>query len=238
MDLKTLGTQLAKIGLPLLGAALPIPGGMALGAALASQIGSPSADPSDILATLTGNAQALAQAKQFELTHQETMLKLTLEAQTEMYKADADDRASARTRQIAMHDWTPNAIGVLVLIFCFGTEAFVLMHGLPVGIDPGLCGRILGGLDTAATLFLTFMYGSNRDSQRKTQMIADVGNAAASAPINIQSAPALLPSPPNTTTTTVQTPTNAPQNVTVTPADTEQDYSSSPGAQGEIYRGS
>jgi hypothetical protein len=29
MDLKTLGAQLAKIGLPLLGAALPIPGGMA-----------------------------------------------------------------------------------------------------------------------------------------------------------------------------------------------------------------
>lgn len=237
MDLKSLGQTLAKLGLPLIGAALPIPGGAAIGAALASVIGAKSDDPSDILAALTGNAQAMLQAKQFEATHQETMLKLTLDAQTAVYQADASDRASARARAVEMHDWTPNAIGILVLLFCFGTEAYVLMRGLPPGIDAGLSGRILGGLDTAATLFLTFMYGSNRDSQRKTQMIADVGNAAASAPINIQAAAAPLPAP-NTTTTTVQTPTSSPQSVTVTPASDEQSYAPTPGTQGDIYQGS
>ena len=82
MDWKGLGESIAKLGLPLLGAVLPIPGGAAIGAALAAQIGSPSSQPGDILATLTANADALAKAKQFEMTHQETMLKLTLDAQT------------------------------------------------------------------------------------------------------------------------------------------------------------
>ena len=82
MQLKDIVEGFAKIGLPLLGAALPIPGGAAIGTALASAIGSSSSDPKDILALLTSNADALAKAKQFEQTHQETMLKLTLDAET------------------------------------------------------------------------------------------------------------------------------------------------------------
>ena len=82
MQLKDIVEGFAKIGLPLLGAALPIPGGAAIGTALASAIGSSSSDPKDILAMLTSNADALAKAKQFEQTHQETMLKLTLDAET------------------------------------------------------------------------------------------------------------------------------------------------------------
>lgn len=239
MDLKTLGASVAKLGLPLLGAALPIPGGAGLGAALASVIGAKSDNPDDILAALTGNAQAMLQAKQFEATHQETMLKLTLDAQTAVYQADASDRASARARQIAMHDWTPNAIGVLVILLAFGFEGWVVTHGLPSQIDAGLAGRILGGMDAAALAFVNYLFGSNRDSQRKTQMIADVGNAAASAPINIQAAPAALLAPaPNTTTTTVQTPASAPQTISVSPAQDEQTYSPVPGAQGDIYQGS
>lgn len=81
MDWKELAAAVAKIGLPLLGAVLPIPGGMAIGTALASAIGSPSSKPEDILATLTASADAVEKAKQFELTHQETMLKLQLDAE-------------------------------------------------------------------------------------------------------------------------------------------------------------
>lgn len=82
-DWKSLGESLAKLGLPLLGAALPIPGGAALGTALAAAIGSPSTNPQDILTTLSANADALAKAKQFEQQHAETMLKITVEAETQ-----------------------------------------------------------------------------------------------------------------------------------------------------------
>jgi hypothetical protein len=81
MDWKAFGESLAKIGLPLLGAVLPLPGGAAIGTALASMIGS-KPDPESILQALSSNADALQKAKQFEYQHQETMLKMSLDAQT------------------------------------------------------------------------------------------------------------------------------------------------------------
>jgi hypothetical protein len=92
MDWKELGTAIAKIGLPLLGAVLPIPGGAAIGGALASAIGA-KAEPGDILAKLTQSAEAVEKAHEFELTHQETMLKLSLEHELAQRQADSADLA-------------------------------------------------------------------------------------------------------------------------------------------------
>lgn len=89
--LKAIGEQIAKLGLPLLGAALPIPGGAAIMTALASHIGSPSSKPEDLLATLVSNPDAVLKAKQFEMTHQETMLKLQLDAEAASRTADSAD---------------------------------------------------------------------------------------------------------------------------------------------------
>ena len=90
MDLKSFGQELAKIGLPLLGAALPIPGGAALGKLLASRIGAPSDKPEDILQTLGANHEALQKAKEFELEK----LKIVTAAEVEHRKADSADIAS------------------------------------------------------------------------------------------------------------------------------------------------
>ena len=101
MDWKELGQEIAKLGLPLLGAALPIPGGEAIGAALASHIGATSGKPEDILATLTQSADAVQKAKEFELTHQETMLKLTTEAEVAQRQADSSDMAAVNTTMVS-----------------------------------------------------------------------------------------------------------------------------------------
>ena len=90
MDIKSFGQELAKIGLPLLGAALPIPGGAALGKLLASRIGAPSDKPEDILQTLSANPDALQKAKEFELEK----LKIVTAAEVEHRKADSADIAS------------------------------------------------------------------------------------------------------------------------------------------------
>jgi hypothetical protein len=94
MDWKDLGESLAKIGLPLLGAALPIPGGAAIGTALASWIGSPSTNPTDILATINASAEAAAKAKQFELENHQALMKMALDYELEQRKADTADLAS------------------------------------------------------------------------------------------------------------------------------------------------
>lgn len=94
MDWKDLGASLAKIGLPLLGAALPIPGGAAIGSMLASVIGSPSANPTDILATINASAEAAAKAKQFEEENRTTLMQKAFDYELEQRKADSADLAA------------------------------------------------------------------------------------------------------------------------------------------------
>lgn len=94
IDLKSIGEEIAKIGLPLLGAALPIPGGAALGVALAAKIGSPSSNPADILSTLQGDPKAVEAAREFEMTHEETILRLTTQHEVDMRKQDSADIAT------------------------------------------------------------------------------------------------------------------------------------------------
>lgn len=136
MDWKGVGEAIAKIGLPLLGAALPIPGGAAIGTALASAIGAQSADPQEVLNLLTSSADAMAKAKQFELTHEETMLKLQLDKEMADRQADSADlgqvnqtmRSEASSEHWAQWMWRPyNG-------FAFGTTLF-LVYGLPAIIN-------------------------------------------------------------------------------------------------------
>ena len=94
MDIKQFGEALAKLGLPILGAALPIPGGAVLGKVLGSMIGKPDATEEDVLAELSTNAEALQKAKEFELTHQETLLRLQVEALTAVNKTMQVEAAS------------------------------------------------------------------------------------------------------------------------------------------------
>jgi hypothetical protein len=94
MDWKDVAKSIAQLGLPLLGAALPIPGGAAIGSALASAIGSSSANPSDILATLQSSADALAKAKQFEEQHREKLMEMAYNYELELRKADSSDLAA------------------------------------------------------------------------------------------------------------------------------------------------
>lgn len=101
MDWKAIGEAFAKIGLPLLGAALPIPGGMAIGSALASAIGSPSGKPEDILVALGANADAMQKARQFELENRTKLMEMAYNYEVEQRKADSADVASVNATMVA-----------------------------------------------------------------------------------------------------------------------------------------
>lgn len=123
-DWSELGTKVAQLGLPLLGAVLPIPGGAAIGTALAAHIGAKSADPSDIFAALTSSGDAIEKAKEFQMTHQETMLRIQLDYDAAMRKADSADIASVNTtmqeeaKSGKMAEWR-EACGYVVAINSF-----------------------------------------------------------------------------------------------------------------------
>jgi hypothetical protein len=94
MELKDIGRAIAAIGLPLLGAALPVPGGMVIGTALAQAINSPSAKPEDILTTLTSNVEALQKAREFEATNHASLVKIAVDYELAQRSADSADLAA------------------------------------------------------------------------------------------------------------------------------------------------
>lgn len=127
MDWKDLGEEIAAVGLPLLGAALPIPGGAAIGQALAAAIGAKSADPDEILATLTSSADAIQKAKEFESAHQETILRIQVDAERAGLEAvNKTMQAEASSEHWPSYSWRPyNG-------FLFGTTIFGCYFVLPL----------------------------------------------------------------------------------------------------------
>lgn len=91
IDWKSVGEAAAKIGLPLLGAALTVPGGVAIGTALASAIGSKSGKPEDIISILTSSEEARQKAVEFERAHHRTLMQLQLDYEIKQRQADSTD---------------------------------------------------------------------------------------------------------------------------------------------------
>lgn len=152
MDWKNLGASLAKIGLPLLGAALPVPGGAAIGAALASAIGAKSADPSEILSAITGNAEAMQKAREFELEHQEKILAAMLDYEKTQVSAQSSVVVSeASGESFLQRNWRPMTMiwfSTIIGLYWFGVkpayvnDAVVMeLFGL---IKLGLGGYVIG----------------------------------------------------------------------------------------------
>ena len=171
MDLKTFGESLAKIGLPLLGAVLPIPGGAALGSALASAIGAGSAAPEDVLAALTSNADTLEKAKEFEATHSETMLQLQLANVQALYTQEVADRTSARELQKSTSSMTVPLLAYLIV------GSFVAMVACTLAgyshVDGALAGTLVGYLSAKCEQVVSFYFGSSKGSEDKNVLLAN-----------------------------------------------------------------
>jgi len=71
------------------------------------------------------------------------------------------------------------AMSCLILAFCLGAEAVVLFGGYPAGVPEVIVGRVLGTLDAAAMLVLSYHYGSSAGSARKSELMAHGGSEAA-----------------------------------------------------------
>jgi len=174
MDWKDLATEVEKIGLPLLGAVLPIPGGAAIGAALASHIGGQavSGKPEDILAALTQSADALQKAREFELTHQQRMLEITTAAETRKAELEASDRDSARKMQMETKSRMPAVLGGIAIVTFAGMLIALWRFGLPQ--DQAVAGVLLmafGQMRDEVKAIYTFVFGHTASSERKDAVI-------------------------------------------------------------------
>lgn len=136
MNIKSIGQELAKIGLPLLGAALPLPGGAAIGSALAALIGG-DGTAADILAKVQSSVTALQQAQQFEATHQETLLRIQVDADVATTQAIAQTmQTEAGSEHWPTYSWRPylGAVGGTVILWSYCIASWFGIKAEP--IDP------------------------------------------------------------------------------------------------------
>jgi hypothetical protein len=131
-------------------------------------------------------AEALAKAtpeqiesiKKAEQDFQLQMAQLDIHSAEEMQRLASEDRASARNREIQVtaatgkKDLTPRILAFAVVILCFAGEGLYFFLGAPRNASPELIGRILGTLDSALILVLSYYFGSSAGSDRKTELLA------------------------------------------------------------------
>lgn len=147
-------------------------GGPLAGAA-AAQIsraifGAPDADEALIGETLA--AATPEQLVALKKAEQEFAVALR-QASVEEHRIDAGDRANARARQIAMRDWTPSALGALIILGFFIVLAAMVSRKLPPGAETEFS-IMLGALATMTAAVVNYFFGSSAGSKEKTRLMA------------------------------------------------------------------
>lgn len=135
-----------------------------------------------IPSTADGIAQALQMAlgdpaqqeklAEAELAFKQAMQQMNFQSEQEMEQIAAGDRADARAREVALHDWYPKILATLVVLACLTGEFIYFRWGAPSNAAPELIGRILGTLDSAVMLVLSYYFGSSAGSRGKDDTIA------------------------------------------------------------------
>jgi hypothetical protein len=130
MDWKDIAGTVGKAA-PILGTLLGGPAGAAVGALVASALGTGS-DPSEVAQVLATNPDAAVKLRQIESDRAVRLQELA----TDMAKADlqtaAADRASARDREAKTGDTlTPRTLALLVTLGFFGVLGYLLAAGKP-----------------------------------------------------------------------------------------------------------
>lgn len=82
----------------------------------------------------------------------------------------AGDRASARAREMATHDWVPGLLAIAITVGFFGTLYYLANH--PIDQNNQYLLLMVGTLSTAWGAVLAYYFGSTAGSSRKTELLA------------------------------------------------------------------
>lgn len=168
--------SIVKTVAPALGAALGGPLGGAAGAILAKALGKDEAAGNEealVAAVQTANPEQLLALRKADQDFQRDMAKLGFENVRALEQISADDRASARQREVAVHDYTPAILAYAVTVGFFAILIAVMKWGVPEA-DAGksaallLIGALAGGFTQNV---LGYFFGSSAGSTRKTELL-------------------------------------------------------------------
>ena len=126
-------------------------------------------DPSDVQNTLnsgTMTADQIASLQTAELALKARAQEMGLDFE----KLAVADRASARQMQMTTGSFIPPALSVMIVLAWAAVQFFLLTHVIEPTMRE-LIARVLGTLDGALMLVLSFYFGSSSGSQAKDSMI-------------------------------------------------------------------
>jgi hypothetical protein len=95
-------------------------------------------------------------------------------ASVEEARIDAADRANARARQAGMRDWTPSALGALIILGFFIVLGAMLGQRLPAEAETEFS-IMLGALATMTAAVVNYFFGSSAGSKEKTRLMVLTG---------------------------------------------------------------
>jgi len=179
MDWKSLGSQLFKKGLPLLGGLLGGPAGALGGKAAVSLISSAlglkeeEATPDKVFELIQADPKALAELQKAEMAHKERLQELLLEER----KLEVQDIANARTREMAVveatgkKDYNLYVLAWIVIAGFFALCGVLMKVTIPEGSSEVVF-ILFGGLVAGFTQIISYFFGSSKSSTDKTKLLA------------------------------------------------------------------
>ena len=97
--------------------------------------------------------------------------RAVLDARVEAERVHANDRDSARAREVAVRDRTPALLGGAVIAGFFAALALMLWRELPSGTEPAHA-IMLGALSTMTGAVVNYYFGSSAGSKAKDKLFA------------------------------------------------------------------
>ena len=105
-----------------------------------------------------------------QIQFEKQMAEIEANAKQALEKIAADDRNSARQREIAVKDKTPAVLAYTITLGFFGILTFMLTKNIPeAGHDALLI--MLGSLGTAWIAVVSYYFGSSAGSERKSDLL-------------------------------------------------------------------
>lgn len=155
--LKTFGPLIGSIA-PTIATALGGPvAGLAVKAVSSALFGHENGSEDDITAALSNpTGEQLAALKKIDADFKVQMKSLDIDLE----RIAASDRDSARNMAIMTHDWTPRILAVVVVV-AWGVVQWYLLHNTIVSDMRELISRVLGTLDGALMLVLSYYFGAS-----------------------------------------------------------------------------
>ena len=158
---------------PMLATALggPLAGGAVAAITEALGLGANASDAEISKTLATASPEILKQLKQAELDFSARMAELGFKSEADLAKIEADDRASARQREVERQDWTPRILAYLVTAGFFGMLSVMVFAEIPTASKEPLY-ILLGSLGTAWTSIIAYYFGSTAGGQKKSELLA------------------------------------------------------------------